>query len=54
MGQEKCTGEFKNTHTISVANTERKRHFGRARSRRNVKENVVKCTKEITIPVAFH
>jgi hypothetical protein len=33
MGQEKCTGEIKNAHTITVRNPERKRHFGRSRSR---------------------
>jgi hypothetical protein len=27
MGQEKYTGEIKNTQTISVANPERKKHF---------------------------
>jgi hypothetical protein len=33
MGQEKCTGEIKNTHTNSVGNPDRKRHFGRCRPR---------------------
>jgi hypothetical protein len=32
-GQEKCTGENKNTHTISVGNPERKRQFGRFRAK---------------------
>jgi len=33
MGQEKCTGEIKNTHTISIGNPVRKRHFGKFRVR---------------------
>ena len=32
MGQEKCTGEIENTHTISDGNRERKRHFGRSKT----------------------
>ena len=28
MGREKCTGETKNTHTISIGNPERKRQLG--------------------------
>jgi hypothetical protein len=31
MGQEKCTGEIKNTHKISAGNLDRKRHFERFR-----------------------
>jgi hypothetical protein len=33
MGQEKGTGEIKNTHTISVGEYKRKRSFGRSRPR---------------------
>jgi hypothetical protein len=33
MGQDKFTGEIKNTHKISVCNPERRRHFGRSRAR---------------------
>jgi len=33
MGQEKLTGEIKNTNKISVGNPERKRPFGRSRPR---------------------
>jgi len=40
MGQEERTGEIKNAHKISVGNQDRKRHFGRSRSRWNVKDNV--------------
>jgi hypothetical protein len=46
MEQEKRTGEIENTRTISVGNTEWKRHFGRSRLRRNVKEIVMNCTKD--------
>jgi hypothetical protein len=43
MGQERGTGEIKNTHTISVENFEIKKHFRRSRSRGNVK-NVMNWT----------
>jgi len=33
MGKEKCTGETKNTHKISVVNPGRKRKFERPRLR---------------------
>jgi hypothetical protein len=44
MGQEECTEEFKNTHKISVENPEKKRHLGRPKPRRNVKNNVTNWT----------
>ena len=44
MGLEKYTGEIKNTHTISVANPERKRDFGRSRPRGNVKNYMMNWT----------
>jgi len=33
MGQEKGTGEIKNTHNLSIGTHERKKHFGRSRPR---------------------
>jgi len=33
MGQEKHTGEIKDTHKISIWTPERKKHFGRSRAR---------------------
>jgi len=53
LGKEKFTGEIRNTHKISVRKLERKRRFGRSRPRWNVKNNVIKCTERITIPIAF-
>ena len=44
MGQEKCTGEIENAHTISVGNPERKTHFGRSRPRQNVTDSVMNWT----------
>jgi len=54
MGQEKCTGEIKNTHTISVGNCERKRYFGKYRARRDVTGNVTNWTQRDSITFAFH
>jgi hypothetical protein len=39
MGQEKSTGEIKNTHKISFGIFERKRQFWRSKYRWKVKEN---------------
>jgi len=44
MEQEKCTGEIKNTHTISVGNRERKRQFGRSSLRGDVTDSVMNWT----------
>ena len=51
--KRKETREIKNKQKISLGNPERKRHFGRPTTRWDTKDNVMKRTWRIAIPVCF-